>query len=78
MCSRFPVRGLRRQIASSGNFPVWRSDGREILYYDQGKIWSVRVEGTGEQLRFSAPEPLFSGGADARNQCRLPPTRREP
>lgn len=52
--------GLRRQIAGSGNFPVWRKDGKEILYYDQGKIWSVRVEGAGEQLRFSSPEPLFS------------------
>ena len=58
-------KGLRRQIAGSGNFPVWRKDGREILYYDQGKIWSARVEGSGEQLRFSAPEPLFSA----------PPTR---
>lgn len=39
---------------------MWRGDGKEILYYDQVKIWSVRVEGSGEQLRFSAPEPLFS------------------
>jgi eukaryotic-like serine/threonine-protein kinase len=53
-------KGLRRQIAGSGNFPVWRKDGREILYSDQGKIWSVRVEGSGEQLRFSPPEPLFA------------------
>ena len=53
-------KGLRRQIAGNGNAPVWRKDGKEILYFNQGKIWSVRVEGSGEQLRFSMPEPLFS------------------
>jgi hypothetical protein len=35
-------------------------DGKEILIADPGKIWSVRVEGSGEQMRFSMPEPLFS------------------
>ena len=53
-------KGLRRQIAAGGNLPVWRKDGKEILCINQGKIWSVRVEGSGEQLRFSMPEPLFS------------------
>jgi hypothetical protein len=53
-------RALRKQIANSGNFPVWRGDGKEALYYDHGHIWSVGVEGAGEQLRFSAPAQLFS------------------
>jgi serine/threonine protein kinase/Tol biopolymer transport system component len=53
-------KSLRREIAKSGNFPVWRGDGREILYYDPEHIWSVGVQGIGEQLRFSAPGQLFS------------------
>ena len=52
---------LPRQIADTGNFAVWRADGREILFYDRGpKISTVRVEGSGEALRFAAPQPLFS------------------
>jgi Tol biopolymer transport system component len=53
-------KGLRRQIASSGNFPVWRGDGNEILYYDLGHIWSVGVQGSGEQLRSAESVQLFS------------------
>ena len=53
-------RGLRRQIANSGNSPTWRRDGKEIVYVAQGQIWSVRVDGTGMQLRFAGPELLFS------------------
>ena len=52
--------GLRRQIANSGNFPVWRGDGKEIVYYDQGHIWSVGVQGSGDESRFSEPELLFT------------------
>ena len=52
--------GLRRQIANSGNSPVWRKDGKEILYVDQGRIYSVRVSGVGSQLHFAPPELLFS------------------
>ena len=51
--------GFRRQIAAAGNFPVWRKDGKEILYYDQQRIWSVRVEGSSNQPRFAPPEALF-------------------
>jgi serine/threonine protein kinase len=52
--------GLRRQIANSGGRAVWRKDGKEIMYSQQGRIWSVRVDGVGTQLRFAAPESLFS------------------
>jgi hypothetical protein len=52
--------GIRRQIANSGNSAVWRADGKEILYIDQGRIWSVRVNGVDTQLNFAIPEPLFS------------------
>jgi serine/threonine protein kinase len=52
--------GLRRQIANSGNRAVWRKDGKEILYDDQGRIWSVRVDGVGTQLHFAPRDLLFS------------------
>jgi len=51
---------FRKQIAPSGNFPVWRKDGKEILYNDEGQIWSVRVEGSEGNLRFGSPEMLFA------------------
>ena len=56
-----PLRGpgFRKQIAASGNLSLWRKDGKEILYYDQERIWSVRVNGSGDQLRFAEPAALF-------------------
>jgi serine/threonine protein kinase len=58
-----PVSGTSppRQIGD-GYFPVWRADGKEILYYDRnrtGGIYSVRVDGSSRNLRFAAPEVLF-------------------
>ena len=41
-------------------YAVWRKDGKEIVYLDQDRIWSVRVDGVGTQLRFAPPELLFS------------------
>ncbi|MGD1090702.1 MAG: protein kinase [Bryobacteraceae bacterium] len=60
----FPGLGLRKQIASTSNAfsPVWRGDGKEILYYDDHHIWSVRVDRAGEDLHFSAPKVLFQVG----------------
>jgi hypothetical protein len=55
----FPGPGLRTQIANSGRYPIWRGDGKEILYLDQGRLWSLRVERVGSDLRFGMPEPLF-------------------
>jgi serine/threonine protein kinase len=52
--------GLRKQIASGGGWAVWRKDGKEIVYWNQDRIWSVRVDGVGAQLHFAPPEPLFS------------------
>lgn len=34
----FPAQDFRKQIADSGRFPVWRKDGKEIVYYDQDRI----------------------------------------
>jgi Tol biopolymer transport system component len=56
----FPGPGLRRQIASDGAHPVWRKDGKEILYIVGGtKIVSIAVSQSGNDLRFSSPTPLF-------------------
>jgi eukaryotic-like serine/threonine-protein kinase len=54
--------GLRRQISSTGLHPVWRKDGKEIVYidYESKKISSISVSGTGEDLRFGSPIPLFA------------------
>jgi hypothetical protein len=56
----YPETGLRKQIANSGTYAYWRADGKEILYYDDGRIWSIRVEAAGSDVRFKPPEPLFS------------------
>jgi dipeptidyl aminopeptidase/acylaminoacyl peptidase len=56
----FPGPGLRKQIATSGRYPMWRSDEKEIVYYDQDRIWSVRVDSSGGGLRAAAPESLFA------------------
>jgi serine/threonine protein kinase len=54
-------RSLPRQLGPNGFSPVWRADGKEILYSDGvGKIWSVRVEGQAPGFRFAPPELLFS------------------
>ncbi len=67
----YPGPGFRKQVTSRGNYPVWRKDGREIVYLDdyQGRnyIWSVPVTGSGEEFRAGTPAPLFP--------ARLPATR---
>ena len=55
----FPGPGLRRQISPSGQFPVWRKDGAEIVFLDEDQVSSIRVEEAGTDLRFLEPEPLF-------------------
>ncbi|MEO5925767.1 MAG: protein kinase [Bryobacteraceae bacterium] len=57
----FPGPGLRTQIAPGGNYPVWRRDGKEIVYIDayQGKsyIWSVAVNGPHRMAKRSLYSP---------------------
>jgi hypothetical protein len=38
---------------------VWRKDGKEILYLDRDRVWSVRVNPSGGEVRASDPELLF-------------------
>ena len=56
----FPGPGLRKQVTTSGSYPTWRKDGREIVYVDGDRIWSVRVETTGGEMRTVTPESLFA------------------
>jgi hypothetical protein len=53
--------GLRKQVSSAGVELVWRKDGREILYVDEGSVWSVAVQSAENGLHFAMPQKLFSG-----------------
>src|SRR5262249_8608956 len=49
--------GIRKQIsAAGGRSPVWRGDGKEIVYWFGTKLYSVRVQITGNEIRTSVPE----------------------
>ena len=56
---RFPPRGLRTQLAASGLMPVWRSDGREILFFGGSSIYSVPVRWASGEFHAGTPEALF-------------------
>ena len=51
---------LRQQISPARNHAVWRADAKEIVFWRDLKIWSVRVEVRGKQITVSSPEALFS------------------
>ncbi len=59
----FPGPGLRKQVTSRGNYPVWRGDGKEIVYFDKHQnrdyIWSVPLTARGADLEAGTPQPLF-------------------
>jgi hypothetical protein len=59
----YPGPGLRKQVTSRGNYPVWRKDGREIVYLDeyQGRnyVWSVPVNTAEGEFHVGTPSPLF-------------------
>jgi hypothetical protein len=56
----FPGPGVRRQISRGGKFPVWRKDGKEIVFWNSDRLWSIRVDSAGSDLHFGDPVPLFS------------------
>src|SRR5579871_1767790 len=57
----FPRLGLPTQISvGGGRSPVWRADGKEILYLNGSTIYSVRVASHGDAIEASPPQPLFS------------------
>ena len=49
-----------RRLIATGGFPVWRRDGREIVYVGpESSVWSVPVATVGENLDIGTPERLF-------------------
>jgi hypothetical protein len=57
----YPGPGGRRQIAPDAKFPVWRADGKEILYFTPEGLMSITVENRGGELKFGDPHLLFAG-----------------
>jgi DNA-binding winged helix-turn-helix (wHTH) protein/Tol biopolymer transport system component len=56
----FAFAGLEKQVSvDGGRSPVWRGDGREILFLNRNKIQSVRVSLQRNALTAGAPEALF-------------------
>jgi len=56
----FPSGGLRTQITTDGgDTPIWRGDGKEILYRNGSTLYSIRVDQRGNGIRASKPEALF-------------------
>jgi hypothetical protein len=53
--------GSPRQIAADGASPVWRGDGKEIVYFLGENVMSISVQQAGRELRFGDPRVLFSG-----------------
>jgi hypothetical protein len=57
---RFRSGGLRKQLSPEGGYdPVWRGDGKEILYLNGSTVYSLMVEEQGDTLRAKAPVALF-------------------
>ncbi len=57
----FPSAGFRTQLTSTGGArPIWRGDGKEILYLNGSTIYSLRVEVKGGTIHAAPPEALFT------------------
>jgi serine/threonine protein kinase len=58
----FPGPGLRRQISSSGMFPVWRQDGKEVIFLERNskQILSIPVTFVAGELHFGVATRLFA------------------
>jgi hypothetical protein len=55
----FPGPGGKWQVSTSGGMlPLWRGDGKEMFYLNQGKLMSVEVR-AGAQFEAGAPKELF-------------------
>jgi hypothetical protein len=57
----FPSAGLRTQLTSMGGArPIWRGDGKEILYLNGSTIYSLSVDVKGGTIHANPPEALFT------------------
>lgn len=58
----FPGPGRRVEVAAKGEDPLWRLDGKEILYAEGlSAVMSVSVSGNSGALSFGTPQKLFEG-----------------
>jgi hypothetical protein len=58
----FPGPGRPQRIAPAGAIdPVWRGDGKEILFVQNGAVWAIAVSTNGATPAFGAPQKLFDG-----------------
>jgi hypothetical protein len=57
----FPSPSRRQLIAEGGRDPVWRRDGREILFATDDSVWSVAVGSGPGETTFAKPVRLFGG-----------------
>src|SRR5439155_8061746 len=57
----FPGPGRRQLIDERGIDPVWRGDGKEILFTRDNAVWSVAVTSSAGTPTFGSPERLFEG-----------------
>ena len=57
----FPGPGRRQLIDQDGIDPVWRGDGKEILFVRDNAVWSVAVNISTGTPTFGSPERLFEG-----------------
>jgi hypothetical protein len=57
----FPWTGVRWQVSDNqaGVYPRWRSDGKEIYYFDYSQIVAVEVDGSGPTFHVGSSKPLF-------------------
>jgi serine/threonine protein kinase len=56
----YPPTGAKWQISSStGAFPRWRGDGKEIYFFDFLGLSAVEVDGTGAEFRVGSAKQLF-------------------
>ena len=59
---RVPAAGRRQSIDPDGADPVWRPDGREIVYLKGDAVWAVSVSAADDTtVRVGTPQRLFGG-----------------
>jgi hypothetical protein len=57
----FPGPGRPTRLTARGSDPVWRGDGREILFEAEHAIWSVAVSWSRGVPAFGEPQKMFEG-----------------
>ncbi len=57
---RYPTdREAKRRITyDGGEYPIWRREGRELMYLDDGQIWSVEID-TEPRLAWRDPVSVY-------------------